>query len=72
MASVTGAGTPNTPRFQGGIEVIRVSVSVTDGKDRYVSGLSETEFAVFEDGIRQEVSFFTRDALPLSVAVLID
>ena len=72
MASVTGAGTPNTPRFQGGIEVIRVSVSVTDGKDRYVSGLSETEFAVFEDGIRQEVSFFTRDALPLSVALLID
>jgi Ca-activated chloride channel homolog len=62
----------DTPRFQGGIEVIRVSVSVTDEKDRYVSGLAEAEFAVFEDGIRQELSFFTRDALPLSVALLLD
>lgn len=65
-------GSDATPRFRGGIEVIRVSVSVTDNKDRYVSGLSETEFAVFEDGIRQELSFFTRDALPLSVALLVD
>jgi Ca-activated chloride channel homolog len=72
-ASVLDAGDPPaTPRFQGGVEVIRVSVSVTDQKDRYVSGLAQTEFAVFEDGIRQELSFFTRDALPLSVALLVD
>lgn len=67
-----GADTPAPPRFQGGVDVIRVSVSVTDDKDRYVSGLSEGEFAVFEDGVRQDLSFFTRDALPLSVSLLLD
>jgi Ca-activated chloride channel family protein len=70
--SLPALDAPRPPRFQSGIEIIRVSVSVTDAKDRYVSGLSESEFAVFEDGIRQELSFFTRDALPLSVALLID
>jgi VWFA-related protein len=66
------ADVPQPPRFAGGVEVIRVSVSVMDEKDRYVGGLTEKEFALFEDGIRQELSFFTGDALPLSVSLLVD
>jgi Ca-activated chloride channel family protein len=60
------------PRFQAAVEVIRVSLSVTDGHNHLVTGLSGTDFAVFEDGVKQEVSFFTRDPLPLSVALLVD
>lgn len=60
------------PSFQAGIEVIRLSMTVTDGHNRLITGLSESSFAVFEDGVRQELSFFTRDPLPLSVALLID
>jgi Ca-activated chloride channel family protein len=71
-----GALAQNQPRrpptFEAGIDVIRLNLSVTDRRDRLVTGLSETEFAVFEDGIRQELSFFTRDPLPLSVALLVD
>jgi Ca-activated chloride channel family protein len=66
------ADPPAPPRFQSGVEVIRVSVSVTDEKDRYVSGLAEDAFTVFEDGVRQDLSFFARDAMPLSVALLVD
>jgi Ca-activated chloride channel family protein len=73
MAPAAPAAEPAAPpRFQGGVEVIRVSVSVTDERDRYVGGLPEHAFAVFEDGVRQDLSFFTRDALPLSVALLVD
>ena len=60
------------PSFAGGVDQIRVSVSVTDAHDRYVDGLAETDFAVFEDGVPQKLSFFTRDPVPLSVALLID
>jgi VWFA-related protein len=60
------------PRFGTGIEVIRLSVSVLDGSARYVTGLSESDFAVFEDGQRQQVSFFARDPLPMSLSLLID
>jgi Ca-activated chloride channel family protein len=70
LLAATDARQP--PRFGGGVEVIRVSVSVTDDKERYVSGLTEAEFEVLEDGVRQRLSFFTRDALPLSVALLVD
>lgn len=60
------------PTFEAGIEVIRLNVSVTDGRNRYVSGLSASDFAVFEDGIRQQLSLFMGDPLPLSVAMLVD
>jgi Ca-activated chloride channel family protein len=67
------AQTPRSPTiFPAGIEVIRLSLSVTDGRNRLITGLSETDFAVYEDGIRQDLSFFTSDALPLSVSLLVD
>jgi Ca-activated chloride channel family protein len=66
------APTRRPPRFAAGVDQIRLSVSVTDGHDRYVDGLAETDFTVLEDGAPQKLSFFTRDPLPLSVALLVD
>ena len=61
--------TQRKPTFQAGVEVISLSLSVTDGRNRLITGLSEPDFAVFEDGIRQDLAFFTQDALPLSVSL---
>ena len=61
-----------TPSFGAGIDVISLNLSVTDAGNRLITGLSEGDFAVFEDGIRQELSLFTREALPLSVALMVD
>ncbi len=61
-----------TPSFGAGIDVISLNLSVTDARNRLITGLSEDDFAVFEDGIRQELSLFTREALPLSVALMVD
>jgi Ca-activated chloride channel homolog len=63
---------PRPPIFGAGVEVIRLSVSVTDGRSGYVRGLSEADFAVFEDGVRQQLAFFERDPLPLSVSLMVD
>ena len=72
--SLQGRGPPRPapPTFEAGVEVIRLNLSVTDGRNRLITGLSESDFAVFEDGIRQDLSFFTRDPLPLSVSLLVD
>ena len=52
------AQTPQRPpTFEVGIEVINLNLSVTDGRNNYVTDLGEKDFAVFEDGIRQELSF---------------
>jgi Ca-activated chloride channel family protein len=61
-----------TPTFEVGIEVINLNLSVTDGRNNYVTDLGEKDFAVFEDGIRQELSLFTHENLPISMAVLLD
>ena len=61
-----------TPTFEVGIEVINLNLSVTDNRSRYVTDLLAKDFAVFEDGIRQELSLFTHENLPISMAVLID
>jgi Ca-activated chloride channel family protein len=67
------AQTPRIPTtFKAGIEVIRLNLSVTDGRNRLITGLSETDFTVYEDGILQDLSFFTSDPLPLSVSLLLD
>jgi Ca-activated chloride channel family protein len=60
------------PTFEVGIEVINLNLSVTDGRNNYVTDLAEKDFAVFEDGIRQELSLFTHENLPISMAILID
>ena len=61
-----------TPTFEVGIEVINLNISVTDKGNRYVTDLLAKDFAVFEDGIRQELSLFTHENLPISLALLID
>jgi Ca-activated chloride channel family protein len=55
-----------------GIEVINLTISVTDAFNHYVTGLGEKEFAVFEDGVRQELSLFTHENLPISMVVMLD
>jgi VWFA-related protein len=67
-----GQAPPRTPTFGVGIEVINLNLSVTDGRNRYVTTLGEKDFAVFEDGIRQELSLFTHENLPISLSILID
>jgi Ca-activated chloride channel family protein len=64
--------TPRPPVFGAGIEVINLNVSVTDGRGRYVSDLKKDEFAVFEDGVRQELSIFSHEDIPISLVVMID
>ena len=64
-----------TPPDDGAIKTfeVRLPVTVTDKKE-LVSGLKRGDFAVFEDGVQQEVTFFTSDATnpPVYVGVLMD
>jgi Ca-activated chloride channel family protein len=64
--------TPRPPTFEVGIEVINLMVSVTDGQGRYVTDLGEKDFAVFEDGVRQDLSLFSHEDLPISMVLMID
>jgi len=57
--------------FRASVDVVALSVVVT-ARDKFVAGLTAEAFAVFEDGIRQDVSFFAASAVPLDLAILLD
>jgi Ca-activated chloride channel homolog len=58
--------------FRSGVDLVALSVVVTDGHDKFVSGLSADDFAVSEDGVAQQVSFFSATAVPMDLALLLD
>jgi Ca-activated chloride channel family protein len=54
------------------IEVVNLNVSVTNGQGQYVTRLTASDFAVFEDGVRQELTIFKHEDLPLSLVLVMD
>ena len=58
--------------FRAGVELVSLNVTVTDSQGRYVTDLNESDFSVFEDGAKQELSFFNRTNLPIALSLLID
>jgi VWFA-related protein len=61
-----------TPSFGTGIEIINLNLSVTDARSNFVVDLGQKDFAVFEDGIRQDLTLFTHENLPISMVLMID
>jgi len=58
--------------FRSGVDVISMSVTVTDGTRRYVTDLDRDDFQILEDGRPQHVTFFQKNSLPLALALLVD
>ena len=63
---------PQQPSFRAGVDVVSLNVTATDGDSRFVTDLERESFLVYEDGVQQEISFFTRTQLPIALALLID
>jgi len=60
-------------------EVIRIEtnlvtmpVSVLDRDGRFISGLQQRDFKIFEDGVEQKVDYFQSVEQPFTVVILID
>jgi Ca-activated chloride channel family protein len=58
--------------FRAGVEMVSLNVTVVDSQGRYVTDLNQEDFAVFEDGAKQELSYFNRTNLPIALSLLID
>jgi len=58
--------------FRTGVDLVALNVVVTDVQRKFVTGLRAEQFAVYEDGVQQEVSYFAATAVPLDLAILLD
>ena len=49
-----------------------LNVTVTDATNRYITDLDQPDFSVFEDGVKQEMTFFNRRQQPIALSLLLD
>jgi Ca-activated chloride channel family protein len=71
-APLSAEGRRAIPTFGVDVEVVSLSLAVTDPRGRHVGDVSDQDLAVFEDGVPQPLSLFTREEWPITVAILID
>jgi VWFA-related protein len=80
IVSLTGICSPSSAQEKEPTDVIKVNTDlvvfdaqVIDKKTKRVIGdLTKDDFEVTEDGVRQPISYFSRDELPLSILLLLD
>jgi len=73
-------GTPRRPQEVGEGDVVRIdtelvtlTATVTNARGRYVSNLTQDDFTVYEDGVRQGLAYFeSGNRVPVSLGILFD
>src|ERR1044071_1377138 len=53
-------------------DLVSLTVSVTDPQGRSVYGLDRGAFTVLDENVRQEISYFSNEDSPASVAIVFD
>jgi Ca-activated chloride channel family protein len=59
-------------RFKSGVELINVTATVSDSSGRFVPGLTQSDFIVYEDDVRQVVTHFSAERVPVSLGIALD
>src|SRR5262245_50259163 len=54
------------------VPLVSVDVSVIDGTGKPVNNLTATDFEVYEDGVREDIRYFTPVSTPYNVFLLFD
>ena len=74
IAALGGAAAAqqDRPAFRTGIEIVSLNVTVIDSAGRFVTDLDQEEFTVFEDGVKQDTTFFTKEPQPIALSLLLD
>src|SRR5690349_1593627 len=60
------------PSFQTRTELVTVPVTVRDNDGHFVDGLTFTDIEVYEDDVLRPIVQFSRDVVPISVAIMLD
>lgn len=71
-AAPTQAPAPQLPTFHSAANLVSLNVTVQDHAAKYISDLKPEDFAVFEDGVRQDVRFCESQSVPVDLIVLLD
>lgn len=72
-ASPTPTPPPDDPdRIKVKTDLVTLTLTVTDLYGRYVSGLTKSAFAITDNNVEQEITFFSNSDAPVSVGIIFD
>ena len=71
IACALGAGV-SAQNFRSNVLTVPVTVTVVDANGRLITGLTQQDFEIFEDGTLQAVTTFTSERVAVSLGVLLD
>ena len=60
------------PVFRAGVDLVKVTATVTDANGHSISGLTRDDFLVYDDGKPQEIVTFSSERPPVSLGMLLD
>lgn len=52
--------------------IVVLNATVLDSAGRYLPGLTQKQFRVFDDGVEQEIALFAAETTPFAVVILLD
>jgi Ca-activated chloride channel homolog len=54
------------------VNLVELPVTVRDGKGRFVSGLEQPNFQVYENGLMQDITLFRSEDIPVTAGLVVD
>jgi Ca-activated chloride channel family protein len=72
VAAAAGLARAQRPQFRSTVDIVSLNVTVVDGTSHYITDLEQTDFSVFEDGVKHDIVFFTRRPQPIALSLLLD
>jgi Ca-activated chloride channel family protein len=59
-------------RFKSGVELVNVTATVSDASGRFVPGLQQDDFSIYDDDQPQEIAYFSAERVPVSLGIVLD
>lgn len=59
-------------RFKSGVELINVTATVSDRSGRFVADLTKDDFIIYDNDVRQSITYFSAERVPASLGVTLD
>ena len=59
-------------RFRSGVDLVNVTATVVDRNGRFVPGLRQSDFIVYEENELQEITHFSNERVPVSLGLVLD
>ena len=72
VAALSAISASQQPSFRSGVQTVVIHSTVKDENGRLVPGLTQDQFEVFDNGQPAQITAFSNEAQPITVALMLD